>query len=314
MKKVILIFISTIFWSVNLAICQSDSINQASLKPKMYPTWTLFVPGATHFYDHRLAEGIIFSSTEIAGITLGLLNDNKLKSQSSTPYYNFPLLIGIQAYNVDKCDFFRKELEYIKYRQPNFRYDPIKFNDLLVAPFKTKNIFTPITGGLVLVAVAELCLGINRHTQYFRDINQMYFIDHYINPNQALAIYGATSLASSYGAGISEEYVFRNALMPILDYKYGQKRGLIYSSLLFGSMHFSNILFSNNPDIGQTLLQVGEASIIGYLLGNDVQRRGYNIGPAVTAHMWYDFTLMLGSFLIDPKNNYLGVSMKFNIE
>jgi membrane protease YdiL (CAAX protease family) len=142
----------------------------------------------------------------------------------------------------------------------------------------------------------------------------MYFVNRYIDRNSGLAIYGATSLAASYGAGIAEEYMFRNAILPLWDYKYGQKKGLIYSSLLFGSMHFSNLLFSNNPDYKATLFQVGEASILGYLMGRDVQNRGYNIGPSVAAHMWYDFTLMLGSFLIDPKNNFLGVDIKFKIQ
>ncbi len=51
--------------------------------------------------------------------------------------------------------------------------------------------------------------------------------------------------------------------MPHMDYKYGQKKGLIYSSIFFGSMHFTNLLFSDKPDYGATLLQVAEASIAG---------------------------------------------------
>jgi len=43
----------------------------------------------------------------------------------------------------------------------------------------------------------------------------------------------------------------------------------------------------------------------------DVQNRGYQIGPAVAAHAWYDFTLMLESFLVDPANDVFAVQVKF---
>ena len=109
----------------------------------------------------------------------------------------------------------------------------------------------------------------------------------------------------AWSAGVGEEYICRNWLIPILDYKYGQRKGLIFSSLTFGVLHFSNVLFADKPDYGEALLQVGEATIAGYFLGRDVQKRDYNIGPAVAAHMWYDAVLMIGSFLINPKDNSL---------
>ena len=78
-------------------------------------------------------------------------------------------------------------------------------------------------------------------------------------------------------------------------------------------MHFTNLAFAQKPDYVGTLIQVASASAAGFLLGNDVQRRGYNIGPAVAAHMWYDFVLMFGSFLVNPQNNFLGVNVSFRL-
>jgi hypothetical protein len=59
---------------------------------------------------------------------------------------------------------------------------------------------------------------------------------------------------------------------------------------------------------------VGEATVLGYFLGRSVQKREYHIGPAVAAHMWYNAALMIGSFLINPENNFLGVNIQFSIK
>ena len=92
-----------------------------------------------------------------------------------------------------------------------------------------------------------------------------------------------------------------------------KKRINFFEFIFFIGAHFSNVLFADKPDYGAALLQVGEATIAGYFLGRDVQKRNYKIGPVIAAHMWYDFTLMLGSFLINPKNNFLGVNLKLEI-
>ncbi|HNZ69409.1 MAG TPA: CPBP family intramembrane metalloprotease [Prolixibacteraceae bacterium] len=288
----------------------TDSLIQ---KPKLLPSWTFLVPGSSFFYQGKIIQGSIFSTLEIGGVYLGIKYDKTLKNNSSSPYYNYPLLIGLQAFQTEKLAGFKNQLEFFKYYRPDFKYDDLSDKDLYLAPFKIRNIITPITGGMVLLATAFLGIEKYNETNRFRDIDKMYFLNRYIDRNQGLAVFGTTSLAISWSAGVSEEYVFRNWMMPLLDYKYGQKKGLIISSAVFGGMHFSNLLFADKPDYKSALIQVGEATIAGYFLGRDVQKRGYDIGPAVAAHMWYDFTLMLGSFLINPKNNFLGVNLKFKI-
>ena len=298
--------------TINLHSQEQDSITKT--KPTKLPGWTYLVPGSTCFYQKKYVAGSIFSTLEVGGIYLGIKYNNSLKSNSSTPYYNYPLLIGMQAYQTEKIGNFKNELELIKYYEPDFKYDDISENDLYLAPFKPNNIFTPITGGMVLLA--GIFLGIEKYYEdhCFADVRKMYFMDRYIPRNEAFAAFGSVSLAASWSAGIGEEYICRNFLMPILDYRFGQKKGLIFSSLIFGGLHFGNVAFAENPDYGATLLQVGEATVLGYFLGRDVQKRDYNIEPAVAAHMWYDMALMAGSFLINPEDNFLGVKVKFKFE
>ncbi|NLV19332.1 MAG: CPBP family intramembrane metalloprotease [Bacteroidetes bacterium] len=282
-------------------------------EPKLLPYWTFWVPGASYFHQGKILKGSIFATLETGGVYLGIKHNNTLKNNSTSPYYNYPLFLGLQTFQTEKLTMFKNQLEVIKYHNPDFKYDDLSEKDLYLAPFKIKNIATPITGGMVLLAAVFLGIEKYNETSRFSDIDKMYFINKYINRDQGLAVFGTTSLAMSWSAGIGEEYICRNLMMPLLDYKYGQRKGLIISSAIFGGAHFTNVLFADKPDYKSALLQVGEAAIAGYFLGRDVQKRGYDIGPAVAAHMWYDFTLMLGSFLINPENNFLGINLKFKM-
>ncbi len=308
-KKFLLLFLTII------ALCTSGQNAADSLKqqPVLIPYWTVWVPGASYFYQGKIITGALFSTLEIGGVYLGIRHDKTLKNNSSSPYYNYPMFVGLQAYQTEKLTLFKNRLEIVKHYNPGFRYDDLSETELFLAPFRIKNIATPITGGMVLLAAAFLGIEKHHETKRFSDVEEMFFINRYIDRNRGLAAFGATSLAMSWSAGVGEEYIFRNWMMPLLDYKYGQKKGLLISSAIFGGMHFSNVLLAEKPDYLSALLQVGEATIAGYFLGRDVQKRGYKIGPAVAAHMWYDFTLMLGSFLINPENNFLGVNLRFQL-
>ncbi len=291
---------------------QRDSL--AEVDPvRPYPPWMLWVPGATHFADGRPVTGLTLALGQVGAIGLGLAYDRDLRSETSSPYYNYPLLLGMQLFNVDKCDFMRNQMLSLRSRDPSFRFDDLGFNQLLLEPFRPKNIFTPITGLFILVAVGQLYLESRDAGPPYRDVRQMYVLDRYRDRDPAMAVMGMTSLLAGWGAGVGEEYWFRNSLMPIWDYRFGQKKGLIYSSLLFGSMHLGNLLFEPEPDLKAALIQAAEATVAGWLLGKDVQHRGYDIGPAVAAHTWYDLTLMLGSFLVNPEDNVFGVSVRFAI-
>lgn len=308
MKK-FLVLIPIIALVFNLNAQKIDSTTPE--EPKMLPLWTYYVPGASCFYQKEIFKGALFTTLEAGGVYLGIKYNDQLKSNSTTPYYNYPLFIGLKAFEIEKLANFKSGLEYVKYHRPDFQYHDISYKDLYLAPFKKENVFTPITGGMVLLA--GVFLGIEKFNEKhsISEVDEMYFMNRYIHRNDALAVFGTASMALSWGAGVGEEYIFRNYLMPLLDYRLGQKKGLIYSSLFFGAAHFTNVFFAEKPDYGAALLQVAEASILGYFLGRDVQKRAYNIGPAAAAHMWYDAVLMLGSFLINPEENFLGVNVRY---
>jgi hypothetical protein len=305
MKK--MIFIS-LFILNNISLHAQDSSSV-----KLYPFWTFIIPGATHFYNHRISEGLLFSTFELGLVGVGIAYNNNLKEQSNSPYYNFPLLLGLNAWAVDKCDFARNQLEYYKYRKNDFRYDDVPFNELLKEPFRPRNLFSWLTGSFVLLAVIELCFESMEAEHSIKKVAKFHFIDRYIEKTYSVPLYGTVSLAASWEAGVAEEYWMRNYLMPLWDYKFGQNKGLLLSSGFFGAMHAFNYLFVDDPDPLTILYHVGFASLVGYVLGKHVQINNYKIGKAVAAHTWYDFTLILGSFLVNPKENVFGVSLKLKL-
>ncbi|MDA3880132.1 MAG: CPBP family intramembrane metalloprotease [Prolixibacteraceae bacterium] len=315
MKRILIIILLS---TTTLTIFAQTLDSIYRIKPDRLPLWTVCVPGASYFHQKKYVEGSLFALLEVSSIYVGLKYKNELKSNNNSPYYNFPLAIGQQAFQIEKLANFRSHLEQVQYRHPDFKYDNISEKDLFLAPFKKENILTPITGIMVFVAGVTLAgnmyLGNQNNAPRISVVDQMSFASEYIPRNNALAMYCPLGLVQGWGAGISEEYLFRNWLMPLLDYKYGKNKGLIFSSLGFGAFHFQNYFKANSRETkNAVLLQVATTSLAGFAYGLDVQRRNYKIGPAVAAHAWYDMVVMVGSFLINPENNYLGVRLRIGI-
>ena len=279
------------------------------------PRWAYLVPGSHFFYTNEIKKGLFFTLIPATLITSGLILSKKLDQNSNhtSAYNNFPFIMGIQISTFATNDILIREMKKNTSNIKNFNYDTINFNELQKSPFRLKNIFTPIVAGFTLTALTELLIPIFKSHQTIKNVDQFSLIGNYTNKNIALPIYSIVGLGVSIGAGTTEELMFRNMLMPILDYKYGQKKGLMYSSLAFGGIHALNVFFEKKPNYLASFLQVTEATVLGYFLGRDVQKRGYKIGPAIAAHTIYDLILTTGSFLIDPKNNFIGVNVKFKI-
>jgi len=296
--------------SVATELPGQDKDTVSTSAPELYPKWTFWLPGGTHFYSGRTGEGILFSGIEAGLTATGIFFNSDL---SSSPYYNYPLYLGLNLYAVDKTDYARNTLEYIKQRWPDFNYDPVSFHDLLTEPFKPENILTPITGSLVALAMIELYIESVNSEFSLKSVDKIKFFRTYLPKNQSMPVYYLASLGMSWEAGIAEEYWIRNYMMPVMDYRMGKNKGLLLSSGIFGGLHAFNYLFVKNPDPLTIMYHVGFTTVMGYILGKNVQHNNYKIGKAVAAHTWYDFTLMVGSFLVNPKENVFGVDVKLRL-
>ena len=96
--------------------------------------------------------------------------------------------------------------------------------------------------------------------------------------------------------GIAEEFLCRGWLQNEFIERYGDTKkhivlSLLFSSLIFGLIHFSNMLAVQ--DLFTTIVQVIQATSAGLLLGS-IYYKTKNIWAVIFLHSIYDFCLMIG--------------------
>ena len=97
--------------------------------------------------------------------------------------------------------------------------------------------------------------------------------------------------------GIAEEFLCRGWLQNEFIERYGDTKkniilSIMFSSLIFGLIHFSNMLAGQ--DLFTTIIQVIQATSAGLLLGS-IYYKTKNIWAVIFLHGIYDFCLMLGN-------------------
>ena len=96
--------------------------------------------------------------------------------------------------------------------------------------------------------------------------------------------------------GIAEEFLCRGWLQNEFIERYGDTKkhivlSLLFSSLIFGLIHFSNMLAGQ--DLFTTIVQIIQATSAGLLLGS-IYYKTKNIWAVIFLHSIYDFCLMIG--------------------
>lgn len=96
--------------------------------------------------------------------------------------------------------------------------------------------------------------------------------------------------------GIAEEFLCRGWLQNEFIERYGDSKkhiilSILFSSLIFGLIHFSNMLAGQ--DLLTTIVQVIQATSAGLLLGS-IYYKTKNIWAVIFLHGVYDFCLMIG--------------------
>lgn len=177
----------------------------------------------------------------------------------------------------------------------------------MTAPFEKKIISSPLVWTFALLGLVDGIVSYTDRRKKFSDISNVRAINNKMNRTAGTFYYESSAFAVSYGAAVSEEMLFRGLMLPVLDYRYGKKKGLIFSSLIFGFLHLSN------PDIDKPFYHFSQAALAGFVFGYNVQHNNYKLSQAIAAHFCYNFISMTTTWLLNPKENPLGIKVKFKI-
>ncbi len=272
------------------------------------PTGYLLLPGGTYFYEGDYKTGAAFAIPEVGLFTMGILINDKMGQQDKTPEINVPSLLSFQLYAVDKWSYFQKEVLRVKAENHEFKLtiDDTPLSDLMVAPFKREVISSPLVVAFALLGIADGIYGYPEKKRSFSDIDNVTAMGNRMSRDSGTGYYEGMAFAVSYGAGVSEEMLFRGFMLPVIDYKYGKRAGLVSSSLTFGLLH------AFNPGLHNPAYTVAQATLAGFIFGYSVQKEDYKLSKAIAAHFWYDFFSMTTTWLTNPNENPLGVQVTFN--
>jgi membrane protease YdiL (CAAX protease family) len=270
------------------------------------PLLCLVLPGGTHFYAGEILNGIVFSTSEISLFVTGILTNNRLL-EDDVKELNIPLILASQVYTVDKWLYFQKSQLEFQQEYPECEC-PVKLDltplpDLLTAPFKPRVFLRPLVITFAVLGVVDGIISYPEGSGKYSDISSVVAVGNEMSRQAGTCYYESMAFATSYGAAVSEEMFFRGLLLPVLDWKLGETAGLVTTSLTFGLLHLSN------SDIDRPVYLVTQATLAGLIFGYNVQRNDYRLSEAIAAHFWYDFVSMTTTWILNPKENPLGVSV-----
>ena len=278
------------------------------MMPGTAPVLYELLPGGTHFYDGNTRKGITFLATELSLFSAGMLLNNHLEKDTNHEL-NIPYILAGQIYTIDKSEYFRERFaEFLRentYRSSRVQCDNSPLSKLMTAPFKSEVILSTFVITWAALGILDGVVSYPKNSKSYRDMNRVNMFAHDMSRSNGTAAYFTSACAVSLGAAVSEEMFFRGIALPAMDYRYGQMTGLITTSLVFGLLH----LF--NPGIDKPVYCLSQATAAGFAFGYHIQHNNYSLSKAIAAHFWYNIFSMTTTWLINPEENPLGISVRF---
>jgi membrane protease YdiL (CAAX protease family) len=188
------------------------------------------------------------------------------------------------------------------------RLDPAKLRTLALAPVRPSVVLSPWVLGFAATGVAVNWAFLRRsggETGPARVRTVSYLGDTFGRRGGAAALAGYW-IPLSWGAGESEELLFRGMLQSDVEGRWGTTAGWLAASAAFGAAH----LPFHGP-LRDRLASVGFATIAGAWLGWRYQRGNYRLSEVIAAHVWFDLAAGLTIWLLDPAENPLGAKISF---
>ena len=284
----------------------SDREAEASIRvASCPPSPALLFPGLFQSCRGRTTEGTVLSALAVA--ELGATVTGAAASGLSTPAAGIPLLALSDLFTISVFD-----LVLESQRAQRLALVPQEsLTELAAAPFSGQVLSAPVVWGGIAgslaagILVSALVDGIDTRNLGRRPV----LFGREMNSAVGYPLGIAIGMGLFEHVALAEEMAFRGVLQSGLSRSYGESAGWMYSSLVFGLLHASNIVFLDRSQrLAYLVIGVPFITLLGSYLGLAYRSSGYSLAPSVAIHFWYDFLLSAAFFVADPRNSPLAVT------
>lgn len=266
--------------------------------------WSL-LPGAGHYYLDEPDAGAAYAGTMLPLIGAGIWLNERNHELDREDEVNTFWLLAAKEWELSLFTTYRSALRSESRDFRAARVDDTSVRDFFLSPFRKEQYSDPmvILAGLLGIAAAVYDSRNSEHN--LMDVSRIGILGADANREWGSTFYGVDALGLSLTAGVSEEALWRGLIQNEMELSFGRRCGLGSTAALFGAAHVVDL---DGKLRGE---RVVPATIAGFYLGYMYQKNEHRLAKPIAAHFWYNLTVMMTAFTLDPKNNPLGVQVSF---
>lgn len=267
--------------------------------------WSL-LPGGGHFYLGNVGTGLTYATLTTAFLATGVEVQRRNDALNREDEVNVPWIVGEKVWEYSVFSTFRSAAERAGVDLRAAGFDDTPTPQLLLAPFDPDQFLRPTVFGAALLGAAAAAIAAHdRERGRLNDVTRARMLGSDFDRDDATALYAASALGVSLGAGVAEEALFRGVLQTILQDQWGRSGGLWAASGVFGAAHLAGV--DGELNVGGALFATGAGAYFGWMYNRD----GNRLAAPIAAHFWYDFMIFATSWALEPDDTPFGFRVDF---
>lgn len=263
------------------------------------------MPGGGHIYLGDVGTGVTYATLTAAFLATGAEVQRRNDELNRDDELNVPWVVGEKIWEYSIFTTFRSAATRAGLNLRAHGFDDTPTSTLLLAPFDPEQFLRPtVFGAALLGAVGAALAAEDRDGGRLNDVTRAQMLGSDFDRDDATALYAASALTVSLGAGAAEEALFRGVLQPVLQESWGRTPGLWAASGAFGLAHFGD---GGSDGVGAVLFTTAAGAYFGWMYNRD----GNRLAAPVAAHFWYNFMLFATSWALEPDDTPFGFGVDF---